>query len=48
MFENFSESLATLFVIPFVGFFVLAFSSKNIREIALGVSVIEFLESLRL
>jgi proton-translocating NADH-quinone oxidoreductase chain M len=48
MFENFSESLATLFVIPFVGFFVIAFSSSKVREIALFVSVVEFLESLRL
>jgi hypothetical protein len=48
MFENFSESLAPLFVIPFVGFFVIAFSSSKVREIALFVSVVEFLESLRL
>ena len=48
MLNFFSETLVTLFIIPTVGFFVIMFSSKNLREIALFVSVLEFLESLRL
>ena len=48
MFNFISETVFSLFLIPFVGFFVLMFSKDNLREIALFVSVLEFLESLRL
>ena len=42
------DSLVPLFLIPFIGFFILMFSKNNLREIALGVATLEFLESLRL
>ncbi len=45
---TFSDSLIPLFLIPSIGFLILMFSKNNLREIALSIAVVEFLESLRL